>query len=212
MTLLIFSFFESKISYRDTPIPFHSYSSTVVYEKGSSKVSLEPGTALELPYSRSRAIGQEVKLGRGTYSGAHTQIFVGDESTRWPMELEVAANRFDRWGKDDFTPASVDDRRNSSGYRMKTWELKLLAGFAQCYRNQLPPNKLPMIPADFAELIIKAGGLTAWINSDEKRLRTFWKIVEDQLKALARRPISHVGMAKKSLKPLVRSRRKSPDR
>ena len=127
-------------------------------------------------------------MGSGIYSGSHTQIFIGDEGTHWPKELEAAARKMPRWGKDDFVPATEADRLNSAGYRIKAWELKLLAGFAQCYRNALPLNKLPMIPIDFAEIIIKAGGLTAWINSDEKRLRIFWKMADEQTKAAARGP------------------------
>jgi hypothetical protein len=132
-------------------------------------------------------------LGKGIYGGAHTQIFVGDEGTVWPMELERAAGRYDRWGKDGFIPATEGERKSSSGYRIKSYELKLLAGFAQCYSRQMPLSRLPMIPAEFAELIIKSGGLTSWINSDEKRLQRFWKMVHDQ--SIAAAPVNGASIA-----------------
>jgi hypothetical protein len=37
-----------------------------------------------------------------------------------------------------------------------------------------------MIPTQMAELILRYGGLTEWINSDEKRLQIFWKMVREQ--------------------------------
>jgi hypothetical protein len=120
------------------------------------------------------------KVGKGVYGGAHTRIVVGDEGTVWPMELDSAAAGFRRWGDDGFNPATEEERKGSAGHRLKIYELKLLAGFAQCYRRQIPLDKLPMIPVDFAVTIIKSGGLTNWINSDEKRLRRFWGMVRDQ--------------------------------
>jgi hypothetical protein len=37
-----------------------------------------------------------------------------------------------------------------------------------------------MIPSQMAEMILRSGGLTEWINSDEKRLKRFLKMVREQ--------------------------------
>jgi hypothetical protein len=65
-------------------------------------------------------------------------------------------------------------------FDFKEYEFKLLAAFARCYRGQITLEQLPMIPAKMAELILRSGGLTEWINSDEKRLKRFWRIVREQ--------------------------------
>ena len=76
-------------------------------------------------------------------------------------------------GDDGFNPATEAERKGSAGHRTKAYELKLPVGFAQCYRRQILLDELPMVPVDFAVTIIKSGGLTNWINGDEKCLRRF---------------------------------------
>jgi hypothetical protein len=126
-------------------------------------------------------------MGRGGYTAGHTQVFVGEDGTAWPTPIDAAQS--EKWRKRWSDNPRSDECGGSAApnLRFKTYEMKLLAGFAQCYRGQQPINKLPLIPLRMAEHIIRAGGLVEWINADRKRVERFWKFVRDQSAAPAAR-------------------------
>jgi len=126
-------------------------------------------------------------LGRGGYSGGHTQVFVGEDGTSWPTPIDA---RSEDWRKCWSNNPRNDECAASAPPipSFKSYEMKLLAGFAQCYRGQQPINKLPLIPLQMAERIIGTGGLVEWINADRKRSERFWKFVREQSAAAADRP------------------------
>jgi hypothetical protein len=96
----------------------------------------------------------------------------------WPCEEEGERRPQSRrrWSADkSFESASAPLK-----FDFKEYELKLLAAFARCYCGEITLKQLPMIPAQMAELILRSGGLTECINSDEKRLKRFLKMVREQ--------------------------------
>ena len=118
-------------------------------------------------------------MGKAGLLGVHTiVVFDQDGNTVWPQEeSEWRPKPRPRWGADkDAGPLSVPK------FDFKTYEFALLAAFAKCHRGQATTKQLPMIPLQMANLILRHGGLTEWINSDQKRLKRFWSMVAAQSK------------------------------
>jgi hypothetical protein len=133
---------------------------------------------------KTSVLGRRNFLGRGSYVGGHTHVFLGEDGTSWPTPIDSCQSEEirDRWSNNRPSENNLSVASNSNH---KSYELKLLASFAQCYRGKLPLNRLPLIPLEMAERIIKAGGLVEWINGDRKRGDRFWKIVREQSAASA---------------------------
>jgi hypothetical protein len=113
-------------------------------------------------------------VGKAGLIGVHTIVILNKGGWAWPCEEEGERGPQPRrrWSADkSFESASALFK-----FDFKEYELKLLAAFARCYRGEITLKQLPMIPAQMAELILRSsGGLTEWINSDEKRLKRFLK-------------------------------------
>jgi hypothetical protein len=127
-------------------------------------------------------------LGQGGYTGGHTHVFLGEDGTAWPTPIDAAQS--EEWRKRWSNNPRNDECGASAAPNatFKTYEMRLLASFAQCYRGQQPVNKLPLIPLRMAERIMRAGGLVEWINADRKRVERFWKFARNQSAAPAARP------------------------
>jgi hypothetical protein len=118
-------------------------------------------------------------VGNGGLSGVHTILKPGpDEDFLWPVVIETPhkPDEHKRW-HDDWEPFP------GAKFAFRPYELKLLAALAQCHRGKKTFADLPMIPVEMADLIIRQGGLQAWLCRSEYRLARFWKIVEEQKKA-----------------------------
>lgn len=117
------------------------------------------------------------------YIKSHTCIVVTDAGTIWSHENEgpPIPEPLDRWSDNPEGP------QDGAQFNFKKYEFELLAAYAQCFRGQKVPSDLPMIPAPMADLIIRAGGLTEWINSNPRRLARFWRFVEDQSAGIGKR-------------------------
>jgi hypothetical protein len=104
-------------------------------------------------------------LGNAGLLGVHTiVVFDEDGNTVWPQEeREYRPKPQRRWSPDRALEATPQPTK----FDFKEYEFKLLAAFAQCYRGQITLKQLPMIPTQMAELILRYGGLTEWINFDE---------------------------------------------
>jgi len=127
-------------------------------------------------------------LGKGGLSGVHTILKPGpDEEFIWPFVMDAPRKPFQhgRWdtdrGEEPFPGATV---------AFKPYEMKLLAALAQCYRGKKTFADLPMIPIEMADLIIRQGGLHAWVCRTESRLNRFRKILDEQEKGTTLLPKS----------------------
>jgi hypothetical protein len=129
-------------------------------------------------------------MGKAGLSGVHTILKPGpDEGFLWPIAIDAPHKQFPRRRWDD----DQDEEPFPQGrYDFKEYEFKLLAALAQCYRGQKTFADLPMIPVEMADLIIRQGGLQAWLQRSEHRLARFRKIAEDQEKGTKLLPKSAV--------------------
>src|SRR5208282_2492283 len=119
-----------------------------------------------------------IAVGRAGLTGVHTVLKPGpDEGLLWPFVIDAPHKPFQhrRWATDR-------DEEPFPGAKsaFRSYEMKLLAALAQCFRGQKTFADLLMIPVEMAEMIIRQGGLQAWVCRSERRLERFRKIVDEQ--------------------------------
>jgi len=126
-------------------------------------------------------------MGRAGLTGVSTILKPGpDGEFIWPHVIEEPHKPFqhDRWDKDH------EPRLPPPTFDFKEYEMKLLAALAQCYRGKQTFANLPMFPLLMADLIVREGSLQEWLRHNPRRVKRFWKFVEDQEKGPKLRPKS----------------------
>jgi len=130
-------------------------------------------------------------LHRPELQGVHSIVkYDEDGRTVWPQEeQEHRPAPRKPWSADKAEPPLPPAQ-----FAFKRYEFALLAAFARCHRGRATLKELPAIPVDMADLILRHGGLSQWIDGDEKRRNRFWEMVRAQ--SLPRKPAPQIKVAK----------------
>jgi hypothetical protein len=128
-------------------------------------------------------------MGRAGLSGVHTILTPGpDDTFVWPFGIDAPHKPFphNRWDTDQ-----DEEPFPSAKFAFMSYEFKLLAALAHCCRGKKTFADLPMIPVEMARLIMRQGGLEAWLHSP-RNVERFTKILDEQEKGTTPLPKSAV--------------------
>jgi hypothetical protein len=110
------------------------------------------------------------RMGKGTYAGGHTKLFVTDKGTIWEVSDRAADqpddSRRERWDDEDI---------GRSKRTVSKEERSFLSMCATAFRNDSFTDSHPKPPLALQKQIRRAGGNKRWIAVDQIRLSLFEK-------------------------------------
>jgi hypothetical protein len=110
-------------------------------------------------------------MGRGTYAGGHTKIFISEVGTKWEVsdrpQREPGSSLRARWDVEIGVETGQGLRTVSKQGR------SFLSMCAKAFRGDVLTDNNPKAPPVLQKEVKLAGGNKKWIASDPVRLRLF---------------------------------------
>jgi hypothetical protein len=118
-------------------------------------------------------------MGRGSYSGAHTVVWVGPDGTLWPTDGELPpAETFKPWDRRD-SPKLDQQVHWEKGYQRKL-ESRFIAACAAALVEGTLSKAHPPPPAHLRKEVKQCGGNANWLRANRARLQAFTKSARGQ--------------------------------